>query len=287
MEQDRNYNSISPSAKSLLLMKGYTNIPFAKQTAALMQGPEVFELSFDNKDVGFWLRVMHFESRYWSIDQLLKQVLNKNILELSSGYSLRGLDMCLREQVHYIDTDLPEVIATKQRLIDQLGIGTGAVGKFELLPLNAMDTTAFAAVTGRFDNGPVTVVNEGLMMYLDMEEKKILCKTIRDLLVQRGGCWITADVYIKRSPDMQKTIPQSKGEEAFFEQHKIEDNKFDSYEQAETFFKEQGLTVLKEAAPNYGEMSVLPYLLETMPPAMRESKGAPPKIQATWMLGAS
>jgi hypothetical protein len=30
---NRNFNTISPSAKSLLLMKGLTNIPFARQAA--------------------------------------------------------------------------------------------------------------------------------------------------------------------------------------------------------------------------------------------------------------
>jgi O-methyltransferase involved in polyketide biosynthesis len=286
MEQEnRNYSSISPSARSLLLMKGYTNIPYAAQTAALMRGPEAFDLSFDDKDFYFWVRVMHFESRYWSIDQLLKQVDHKNILELSSGYSLRGLEMCTREDVHYIDSDLPEVIATKQQLITQLGLSGNLRGRLDLLPLNAMDASAFAAVAARFDNDPVTVVNEGLLMYLDVEEKKHLCKTIRELLVARGGCWITADVYVKRTTDMRAVIPQSKREAEFFEEHRIEENKFDSYAAARAFFEEQGFTVLKEARPNFRELSVLPHLQATMPEAVKNSKQPPPKIQATWMLG--
>lgn len=32
----RDFNSISPSAKSLILMKGYTNIPFARQIAEII-----------------------------------------------------------------------------------------------------------------------------------------------------------------------------------------------------------------------------------------------------------
>ena len=90
MSQEKDYSTISPSAKSLLLMKGYTNIPYAKETAALVDGSEVFDLSFDDKDFWFWMRVMHFESRYLSIDQLLAETNNRYILELSSGYSLRG-----------------------------------------------------------------------------------------------------------------------------------------------------------------------------------------------------
>jgi O-methyltransferase involved in polyketide biosynthesis len=282
-DESRDYSSISPSAKSLLLMKGYTNIPYARQMAALIQGPEPFDLNFDDKDFWFWIRVMHFESRYWSIDQLLKETDNKNILELSSGYSLRGLEMCTREAVHYIDTDLPEVISTKQQMINQLP-HDNRKGNLELVPLNAMDAAAFNNVVVRFANGPVTIVNEGLLMYLDQEEKKQLCQTIYNLLKERGGCWITADVYIKRSPEMQQAMPHTRGEAAFFEQHNIEDNKFESYQAAETFFKEQGFEIVKEATPNFQELSVLPHLLNTMPPEIRNSKTPPPKIQATWML---
>jgi O-methyltransferase involved in polyketide biosynthesis len=227
---------------------------------------------------------MHFESRYWSIDQLLKQTDNKNIIELSSGYSLRGLEMCTREAIHYIDTDLPEVIATKQQMISNQLPGEDLKGKLELVPLNAMDAAAFNSVVNRFAGGPVTIVNEGLLMYLNLEEKMQLCKTIHDLLKERGGCWITADVYIKRTNEMQKAVPQTRGEAAFFEQHNIEENKFDNYQAAENFFKEQGFEIVKEATPNFKEMSVLPHLLNTMPPEFRDSKTPPPKIQATWML---
>lgn len=265
-------------------MKGYTNIPYARETAALIQGPEPFDLNFNDKDFWFWIRVMHFESRYWSIDQLLKETTNKNILELSSGYSLRGLEMCTREAVHYIDTDLPAVIATKQQMISNQLPNNNLVGQLELLPLNAMDTAAFNNVVNRFSNGPITIVNEGLLMYLGPDEKKQLCQTIHQLLKERGGCWITADIYIKRSEEMQRAMPHTRGEASFFEQHNIENNKFDSYEAAEAFFKEQGFQLVKEATPNYKELSVLPHLLNTMPPEIRNSKNPPPKIQATWML---
>ncbi|MDR3715026.1 MAG: hypothetical protein P4L51_19605 [Puia sp.] len=68
---DRNYSTISPSAKSLLLMKGFTNIPFARQAAELISYPEKYIPDPDSKDFGFWARAAHFESRYLSIDQLL------------------------------------------------------------------------------------------------------------------------------------------------------------------------------------------------------------------------
>ncbi len=289
MPQDqKDFSSVSPSAKSLLMMKGYTSIPYAKETAALMQGGEVFDLNFEDKDFWFWIRVMHFENRYWSIDQLLKAADSKNILELSSGYSLRGLDLCVKDKsIHYIDTDLPDVVKVKQDMIDQLKLDNDLKGKFELLALNAMDVTAFDDVVNRFDVGPLAIVNEGLLMYLNMDEKKQLCSTVHSTLKQRGGYWITADVYVKRSAEMTASLPQSKSEAAFMEQHNIEENKFASYEAAEVFFKEQGFELVKEAVPNYAELSVMPQLLKVLPEELRASKQPPPKIQATWMLRCS
>ena len=288
MEQEqKDYSSISPSAKSLLLLKGYTNIPYAKHTAALMKGPEVFDLSFDDKDFWFWIRVMHFENRYWSINRLLQQTDSTNILELSSGYSFRGLDLCNKnERIHYIDTDLPAVVKLKQDMIFRLHLDKEIKGKFELLPLNAMDEHALNAIVQRFDSGAFTIVNEGLLMYLNVEEKKRLCKTIHNVLLQKGGYWITADVYVKRPKNLRANLPQSKSEAAFFEQHNIEENKFESYDNAKLFFEEQGFELVKEAMPDYQSLSVLPQLMKVLPEEVRNSKEPPPKIQATWMLKA-
>ncbi len=287
--QDKSYNSISPSAKSLLLMKGYTNIPYAKEAAALMQGPEVFDLSFDDKDFWFWIRVMHFENRYWTIDQLLKKTSAKNILELSSGYSLRGMAMCADKDVHYIDTDLEEVIHTKQKMVTDLGLGKNLQGRLDFLPLNALDVPRFTEIVNSFEDGPITIVNEGLLMYLNTGEKKQLCDIIYNVLKQRGGCWITADIYIKQTAYVREQMQkmQSKSESAFFEQHNIEENKFDSYEQAEAFFNQEGFELVEEAIPDYQSLSVVPHLMKTLPPEARDSKDPPPKIQATWMLKVS
>ena len=68
---DRNYNTISPSAEMLLMTKGYANIPFAKRAAELYLYPEKFSMDAGDKDLTFWARLAHFESRYWTIDQLL------------------------------------------------------------------------------------------------------------------------------------------------------------------------------------------------------------------------
>src|ERR1700754_1733876 len=117
---NRDFSSISPSARSLLLLKGLTDIPFARQAAELINYPEKYEPDFELKNFVFWARVLHFENRYKSINQLLSDLPVKNILELSSGFSFRGLNTVLHNYTYYIDTDLPDVIATKQNLLYSL-----------------------------------------------------------------------------------------------------------------------------------------------------------------------
>ena len=86
----RNYDSISPSALSLLKMKGHTSIPFAKEAAALLEKQGIAILPENqNEQLYYWMRVFHFEARYQSINDLLEDIHPENILELSSGYSFR------------------------------------------------------------------------------------------------------------------------------------------------------------------------------------------------------
>lgn len=282
MEQ-KNYSSISPTAKLLLLSKGYTDIPFAKETAELISRPDVYTLQPETIDITAAMRMVHFELRYKSIDQLLAGLDIHNILELSSGFSFRGLSAVQHQPVTYIDTDLPELIATKQQMAAELQKGQHTEGKLEIMPLNALDEAAFIAIVNKFPPGELAIVNEGLLMYLDLEEKKKLCSIIRNVLKERGGYWITADVYVK----MRDSYPQMAANddlEKYLEQHKVEEKKFDSFEQAETFFNEQGFVVDKEAEEDYMAMGSIKYVIANLTPEQLANPGKPPRIQATWRL---
>ncbi|HTR81515.1 MAG TPA: hypothetical protein VMM58_07775 [Bacteroidota bacterium] len=280
----RNYNTISPSARSLLLMKGLTNIPFARKAAELIVAPNQYQPDFNNRDVGFWARVIHFEMRYWSIDQLLDGLPIKNILELSSGFSFRGLEKTRDEEIHYIDTDLPDVVAAKRNIIQSLELKDGGRhGKLELIPLNALDEKQFFEVVERFPPGEIVIINEGLLMYLQGEEKKKLCSIIHKVLQDRGGYWITADIYLaKKTTGLDITV--SKEEKEFSAQHRIEENKFDSMEAARKFFQDAGFAVEKEAETDRSKLTSLEYLLKSASIFQLLKFRKRGKIQATWRL---
>ena len=281
---NRDYSSISPSARSLLLLKGLTDIPFTLEAAKLITYPETYEPDFELKDFVLWARVLHFENRYKSINQLLAGLPVSNILELSSGFSFRGLYSTLHRNVHYIDTDLPDVITTKQSLLSSLLQAEQAPkGQLETLPLNALHQTEFANITNRFPEGELAIINEGLLVYLNMDEKRKLCHNIRNVLQQRAGYWITADIYIKSDRNLLSMIGNDKLKR-FFEEHRIEENKFESFEAAETFFKSEGFVIDKEAEPDYQASGSLKYLRASASPEQLYNIGKTGRIRTTWRL---
>jgi len=280
----RDFNTISPSAKSLLLMKGYTNIPYALQTAELLKYPEKYTPDFENKDFMFWARTLHFENRYWSIDNLLSDLEIKNILEISSGFSFRGLEISKQKGFYYIDTDLPSFIEIKKEFIPVLKNGENKfLSPLELLPLNALDDEQFQEVVNHFPAGELIIVNEGLLIYLDTDEKEKLCGIIHKILEKRGGYWITTDIYIKNQ--FEKTdLKIDKDTSDFLEQHKIEENKFNSFEEAEVFFNRMGFDIDKEANVDPANLSSLKYILKGNIEENFAAYQSFPEMQKTWRL---
>jgi O-methyltransferase involved in polyketide biosynthesis len=308
-------SSISPSAYSLLLMKSHTSIPYAREAAALSLAIRPAETPggepADAHPVDYWTRVMHFESRYWSINQLLADQTPTNILELSSGFSFRGLDLSNKKPVYYLDTDLPNIITGKQKFVDAFDAtapqasaqvpaaaqapapsnseaaadaAAAKPGHYELHPLNALDPEAFQTVIDKFPEGPLTIVNEGLMVYLDDTQKRQLCANIRKALLQRGGRWITADVYLKRKD--REDDASKDGWQRWSREHHLEEKKFASFHDAEKFFNDVGFNVEKEAIPDYTRLTSFPQFLKATGPQALEELRRPgkPRLQATWRL---
>lgn len=281
----RDYSSISPSAKSLLLMKGLTSIPFMLDASKLIWGEETENVLADlTQDELYIKRLLHFETRYLTINSLIEVLGGRNILEISSGFSFRGLQMAIEHpDVFYIDTDLPEIIATKVDLTEQLIAQQNLhlKGQLHTVTMNALDENDFIRTTNQFPDGPIQIVNEGLLVYLDTTEKTKLCETIHKVLKERGGEWITADIYIKKNVDQHL---KKDGFNQFLEAHRVEENKFDSFQQAEQFFKERGLKIKRKAGPVWHQLSGLKYLAKPGIASLVLSVKQIGKIRETWAL---
>jgi O-methyltransferase involved in polyketide biosynthesis len=285
----RDFSTISPSALALLELKAQTDIPFAARAAALVSRlADVDRLDITSDTGLYWGRVLHFESRYHSINSLIETLTPGNILELSSGYNFRGLDLLQRSGIHYVDTDLPDLIAQKSVLVHELmkHVVPGRGSRLELQPLNVLDAAAFYGVMQHFGEGPVTIINEGLLMYLNDDEKTQLCRNIRGELELRGGCWITGDIYI-RDPRYEQHLQSGDELGRLFKQHQIYDHMFNSEAAAEAFFNREGFVVDQVADIDESKLSAVARIMTETDGQTREElrRQAPPR--KTWRLRVS
>jgi hypothetical protein len=70
----------------------------------------------------------------------------------------------------------------------------------------------------------------------------------------------------------------------FFEQHNIEENRFESFEEAEIFFKRMGFVIDKEANIERAQLSSIKYLLKNSTIEQLSKLKNAGKIQTTWRL---
>jgi O-methyltransferase involved in polyketide biosynthesis len=239
----RDYSTISPSAKALLLVRAQTDLPFAKEAAALLLG-EAAAAASAASDPAHEARRRHFELRARSLDEALAAERPPIVLEIAAGYSFRGLAMAAREAVTYVDTDLPDVAAIKADLVPRLDPGP-LRGLLTVRALDALDPVAFRETVSELPAGPVAILHEGLLMYLDDEEKARLASSVREALLARGGVWITADVYVRSDVH----LPRDEKTQRFVTEHRLEEKKFADHAAAEVFFTSQGFVVERRLAP--------------------------------------
>ena len=281
------FNSISPSAKWLLLNKGLTKIPFAKEAVEVIwnnNNPDLFKENEFTKNI--ILRLIYFEIRYWSINEAIEELGIHNILEFSSGYSFRGLDLCKNPDIYYVDTDLPRLLKKKEKVLHELVNKYVSYSTSNLImqELNVLDENAFFEITHQFPEGPIVIANEGLLVYLDIEQKRRLCSNIHKILKERGGYWVTADINIKKDENSSLNIDifDDRGKN-FLEIHNVEENKFKNYEVAENFFNDCRFNVYKKIEPNPARISSRKYLSKIPRDILEQLKNRK-KTRQTWIL---
>ncbi len=96
---------------------------------------------------------------------------------------------------------------------------------------------------------------------------------MREVLRARGGVWITADVYV-RHPTGPSLFTDARARR-FLEEHRVEENKFASWDAAEAFFARQGFSVRQRLAPSEeGRRTCESWMLA--PPAT--DRACPPRL---------
>jgi O-methyltransferase involved in polyketide biosynthesis len=176
------------------------------------------------------------------------------------------------------------MISTKKGILSELKKDcTQNEGTLIMEPLNALDEKRFREIVAQFPAGELVIVNEGLLMYFNQAEREFVCRLIHDILKERGGYWITADAYLKGSHD-NLGFRMDPEREAFYQEHDLHENRFDSFEEAENFFKKMGFKIEMEANVDYGKMQSLNKFMQYSTPEDRERMKDAGRLQATWCL---
>ncbi|MGK7899229.1 MAG: class I SAM-dependent methyltransferase, partial [Xenococcus sp. (in: cyanobacteria)] len=134
-----------------------------------------------------------FEGRYKAINNLINQFTPSQILELASGFSARGMEFSHNPKITFVESDLPRIIAQKQKLVEQL------VGQRSNLHAVAIDITQNPSqfpldVNYLQPEKPIVITCEGVLLYLTLEQKQQVFVNVRQMLEIYDGVWITSDL---------------------------------------------------------------------------------------------
>ena len=113
-------------------------------------------------------------------------------MELACGYTPRGLSYCLKNQkVVYVELDLPKVISIKQEIFNNI---VEMPKNLHFIAGNALDINDLQKCLEYFDlSKPIAIINQGLMRYLDFDEKSALANNIYKIIKSNNGIWLTSD----------------------------------------------------------------------------------------------
>lgn len=128
-------------------------------------------------------------ARHRGIDALLTQAIEAGrvtqVVEIAAGLSPRGWNFMQRygDRLTYLETDLPQMVTLKQRLLGDAGLLSDRHRVITLDALAADGSQSLAAITASLDpQQGAAIITEGLMNYLPPEAARDLWQRIATTL---------------------------------------------------------------------------------------------------------
>lgn len=257
-------SKVSPTAWGVAYLRTFTDIPLTKEIYDALEAQRSADDTPDFAEELKWAPLApQLEARYKLTDRLITAVGAKQILEVASGLTPRGLNFTRQDtSIHYVDTDLPDVIADKKQIFSDIGIHLP--GNLTLLPGDALNSEELQAATTNFSPGdPVVIVNEGLMRYLNFDQKTKYAQNVRAILERFGGAWITPDISLRSAMAREdevtsnhiQNLQQMTGVD-------LSQNVFESQDQAENYFNGLGFKVERHSFLEVSDELVSPSRLD-------------------------
>jgi len=239
------FDKISPTALLVAYARQFSDIPYTKEVAELTDAAATVKQFVSEGQEQPIVVAALVEARYKTIELLRARFNGTQILELASGLLPRGMILSQNSELTFIESDLPGMIQRKQQLVQQL---IGSRPNLHFLALNATSRpNPLPLQAGYFHpEKPVTILCEGLLMYLTKAEKQQVCANVREMLLPYGGVWITSDFTTKERRQMQQNDPalgQVNQKIMISTGRTFAENEFDDLDHAKQFAREQGFRV--------------------------------------------
>jgi O-methyltransferase involved in polyketide biosynthesis len=249
LKKEKKYESIGPTAWRISYFRTLTDIKYAKEifdelnTVVAPSDPVQIEYMESAKTS---ILAPQFEARYKLINRLLRKHQTNQILEIASGLTPRGLEMTEENpDLQYVEFDLPYMAEYKREMLKSLSAKDKIKTQDNLYIVDgdALDEESLFKATKYFGNGPISVVNEGLLRYLNFDQKEIVSKNILMLLKKFGGTWITSDITLKKVLSCEQERVDNRRRVLALSGIDVEKNCFDSEQAAHDFFEKNGFNV--------------------------------------------
>jgi O-methyltransferase involved in polyketide biosynthesis len=248
---NESYEKISPTAKFVAYLRTFTDIPFAKEIADESAAERTYQqLAGESKESLIRLSP-YWEARYKATDRIITQRGITQILEVAAGLSPRGLAMTENRDVVYVVTDLPEILDQEKAIAEAiLARLNSSRPNLHFETANALDRESLLMASTVFGSDrPVAIVTEGLLPYLNREEKTVLADNIHELFSRYRGVWVTSDVHTKQY--REATYRLADGKELRQRQNRIarstgsdlESNLFDDENDLRRYFDKAGFEI--------------------------------------------
>lgn len=184
--KDSDFESIIPTSLHTAYPLIFTDIPYS-QEIFIKLSENGFDENLKNDKLAFEL-----EARHKLIDKFVKESGIKQILEIASGFTASGLNICKNDRdVKYIEFDLPKVIQKKKQILGDI---TQIPSNMFFVEGNALRFKDLEIAVKVFDlTKPIVIINQGLLRYLNFEEKQQVTENIYNIISKNNGMWITCD----------------------------------------------------------------------------------------------
>jgi O-methyltransferase involved in polyketide biosynthesis len=253
----RDFSAISQTALAHIYFRSFYTIAYAKELADLTNAATTAEATYGQNIPADVIAIM--EARYKGGEAALTKELTKSpqaqVVELAAGFSLHGLTLAQKfPTCHYYDTDYSlDFVSTKQKIITK-ELLKQPLSNLHFGRINALEFDQTQTELHLDKDRPLIIYCEGLMSYLDDNEKHILAKNIKSLLQTYGGAWITPDPSLSAERRKRlgsflegfKSISQAVEKQT---KQKYDDYGFASEAEADVFFGREGFTIDKLSQP--------------------------------------